>query len=1082
MEHRLTDLCGLYSPKRLAAALGLMAALLPASTIPAYASAPTTRLHAPAQQKTVSGTVVDAQGEPLIGATVQVVGQSGGAVTDLDGKFTIDAKAGSQLRISYIGYKPQVITVGQSATINVQLEEEGTQLQEMVVVGYGAQKKATLTGAVTVVTDKMIKDKGTLSSPLQALQGQVPGVIITRSSSAPGDESWGMKVRGASSMNSSAPLIVIDGVAYEDVNAMRNLNPDDIQSINFLKDASAAIYGSRAAGGVVLITTKQAREGKARVEYSGSFTYKHVGLQPKLMSLSEWSNAVIQARTNDGYGEDDTWIKYARLALANEGKYIDFDHSANPFGAFDDTHDLCFFDTDWTDILFGDASSTQHNLAVSGGTDKQLYRLSLGYMYNGSNLQWGTNNNRRYNMRLNTRTKVTDWLTWESVIAYNRQDQVTPTQISSALTDGYPQPGLPAATIDGRPYSWGTWLSPIWYAESGGDNRLKVSEINISESVTVNLTRHLNFVGNIGYNTSTATRDIKKLAITSYNYAGTREYTGTANDIPSVANPENSYYAKSNARTDFYSLTGHFDYKNTFAEKHNLGVMLGMQYEMKEYDYNITSVKNIQPELDVINGSSTISITNPTNSGDGATKWQEAVLSYYSRINYDYMSKYLFTANMRYDGSSRFKTNRWAFFYGLEGGWRLTEEKFMRHIKWLNELKLRASYGQIGHQSGIARYEGAQYYNFKSSTGALLGSDKSTYIDTDGNIASSGRTWEKIHNYNVGVDFGLFRNRLTGTAELYMKRNNNMLITVTYPGILGDGAGKSNSGKFEAHGYEFQLNWADRIGEVNYHIGANYTYSTNKLTDIGGTTVLKAGLQSTQQGYPLNSVFGLKYAGKIQNEEQRQKYLYRFLSGNTIGLTNEIRLGDNMYEDVNGDGKLNEEDLVYLGTNDPKISFSFNMGVEWKGFDLSAVFQGVAKRTIFRTGSSRWRIPMSAVYQNTTSQSVGNTWSTDNPDAYYPTYTNKGTINNYNYQCSTWSVEDGSYLRLKNITLGYTFPSQMLAKTHFLSSVRVYVAGTDLWEISKINDGWDPEQTNSVSGTGRYPFTRNVTFGVNLGF
>ena len=285
------------------------------------------------------------------------------------------------MKFSYIGYKDQIIDVAAQTVINVKLQEDSEVLDEVVVVGYGSQKKETLTGAVTVVSDKMLKNKGTMSSPLQAMQGQVPGVTITRNSAAPGDESWGLKLRGSVSANNAEPLIVIDGVAYDGVNALRNINPSDIQSINFLKDASAAIYGSRAAGGVVLVTTKQAKEGKARIEYSGSYTYKMVGLQPELMTMNEWANAVLQTCQNDGQPDSYSWVKYAKMALANEGKYIDLDHSANPFApSYSDVMDFVFMDTNWQDVLFGNSYSTQHDLAVSGGTEKNLYRLSVGYM------------------------------------------------------------------------------------------------------------------------------------------------------------------------------------------------------------------------------------------------------------------------------------------------------------------------------------------------------------------------------------------------------------------------------------------------------------------------------------------------------------------------------------------------------------------------------------------------------------------------------------------------------------------------------------------------------------------------------
>ena len=1030
------------------------------------------------QSVSVKGQVLDGDGIPVIGASILEKGTTNGVITDIDGNYSLNVSSkNAVIVISYIGYKTVELKASDPGLANVVLKEDTEVLEEVVVVGYGAQKKETLTGAVTVVTDKMIQGKGSLSSPLQAMQGQVPGVTITRNSSAPGDESWGMKLRGAVSANAADPLIVIDGVAYEGTNALRNINPSDIESINFLKDASAAIYGSRAAGGVVLITTKQAKEGKTRIEYSASYTAKFVGLQPELMSMSEWSNAVLQTLENDGDTQNEMWRRYAMMALANEGKYIALDYTANPIPQFDDVLDYVFMDTDWNDVLFGNAGSTQHDLAISGGTEKNLYRLSLGYLYDGSNLKWGNNNNQRYNIRLTNKIQLLDWFKIESVIAYNRQDQVAPSRLNETLTGSYPQPGVPATTIDGKPYSWGTWLSPVWYAELGGDNRLKVSEVNISEKLTFNLMKGLDLIGNVGYNTSNASRDIQKFAITSYNYAGTK-----VNTEPTVSEQSKTSYEKTSSRRDFYSFSGYLNYEKDFESGHNLNVMAGTQYELTEYDYFGAKVEDIQSSLETINGAGQVSLTD--NKG---TKWHEAILSYYSRINYNYKSKYLAEVNFRYDGSSKFKEGRWAPFYGVSAGWRISEEGFMDGTdSWLDELKLRLSYGVVGNQSGIDRYEGSQYYNFKSLSGVLIGSNKATIIDTNGKIASTSREWERIHNYNVGLDFRMFNGRFSGTLEGYLKRNNNMLITVTYPGVLGDNAGYSNAGKFEAKGFEAQGTWSDKIGNVSYHIGGTFSYNTNKLIDIGGVTVLSSGFKDKQQGYPLNSVFGLRYIGKIQNEEQRLKYLYRYLASNTIGLTSDIRVGDNMFEDVNKDGKLDYNDYVYLGSNDPKISFSFNAGLEWNNFDLSCVFQGVAQRTIFRTGDNdgnlTWRVPMRAYYMNTSNVSVNNTWSPETPNAHYPSYTHNDVINDYNYQASSWAVEDGSYIRLKSVTLGYNFPQTLLAKTKVINAARLYVTGSDLWEYSKITDGWDPEASMGVSGTGRYPFVRTVTFGMNLTF
>lgn len=1025
--------------------------------------------------QTVTGVVTDANGEPLIGATVLVKGSSTGAATDLDGNFSVSAKKGATLVISYIGYTTKEVKFT-GEPLNIVLSEDSAVLEEVVVVGYGVQKKATMTGAVTAVGEKALADKGNLSSPVQALQGQVPGVIITRGSSAPGDEGWSMSLRGSVSKNATEPLVIIDGIEYESVNELRLLNPSDIESINFLKDAAASIYGSKAAGGVVLVTTKKGKDNKLKVEYSGSYTAKFVGLKANLMTLDEWSDAVIQARTNDGYGDDDAWLRYAKLAKTYRNQYIDLDHSANPYGgtAFTDVADFVFFDNNWNDIMWGDAGSTTHELAVSGGKQGNNFRASFGYMYDGSNLRWGNNNNQRFNFRISNNIDLTNKLHWVSVVSYNRQDQVAPSQIGAALSTSTSQPGLPSSSVDGKPYAWGTWTTPNWVCELGGENKLKVSAINISENFIYNILDGFNANVTFGYNTSTASRDSKTKPIDFYNYAGNRV-------VLSSPEQKKTSYSKSNSRTDFYSIQGYLDWTRTFKDLHDVKVMAGVQYNFKDYDYTITEALNIQPELDVINGSGEVSL------GDIA-HWQESILSYYGRANYAYDSKYMIEAQARYDGSSKFQPkNRWAFFWGASAGWRITEEKFMEGVRdWWNEFKLRASYGNVGNQSGIDRYSGAVLYGYHQGAGALVGGSLLTYLDTNGKLASTDRTWERIHNYNVGIDLGFLNNRLTATAEAFWKRTNNMLIDVVYPGILGDKAPTANFGKFKAWGYEGQINWQDRIGNVTYNVGGTFTYADNRLLDNGGDGVLRAGVVSDREGYPLNSVFGLRYCGKIQNEEQLALYKDRYADKYSMGgVLSLARLGDNMYEDVNGDGKLDEKDLVFLGTDDPKIQFSFNAGVQWNGFDLSVIFQGAAKRTVWRSesngGYDSWSCPMRSVYMNSSNQWIGKVWSEDNPGGFYPTLTNQGDINAYNYQASSWSVNDGSYLRLKNITLGYSLPSSLLAKT-ILSQVRFYVTGSDLWEWCKINDGWDPEAKRTVTAASRYPFLRTVTFGANITF
>lgn len=1044
-----------------------MAACFTALSPASIQAAPATVQATPAVAK-VTGEVLDATGEPLIGASVMVKGTSEGVATDIDGRFTLNVPMGATLVVSYVGYKTQEVNVN-SDNLVITLADDTAMLDEVVVVGYGTQKKATLTGAVATVGSEQLSNKGTLSSPVQALQGQVPGVIITRNSSAPGDESWGMKLRGAVSKNNSDPLIIIDGVEYESVNDLRLINPSDIESMNFLKDAAASIYGSKAAGGVVIITTKRAKDAKIKIDYNGSVTIKKPGLVSNMMSLDQWANALISARTNDGYDDNDTWMRYAKLALEHKNHYIDLDNSGHPFGgtAFTDVADFPFFDTDWFDIMWGNAASTTHELAISGGKEGALFRLSLGYMYDDSNLKWGNNNNNRYNFRLTNQFDLSNTLKLQSIVSYNRQDQVAPTQIGSALNSQVTQPGFPSSTKDGKPYGWGTWGTPNWKAELGGDNKLKVSAVNISENLTWDIIDGLRAVATLGYNSSQATRDTQSLSIDFYNYTGNK----LINTAPIAADTS---YKKSSSRTDFYSVQGYLEWTKTFAERHDVKLMGGWQYNLKQYDYVEAETLEINPSLGVINGSG-----KTTNKGNA---WEESIMSYYGRANYSYMDKYLLEGQVRYDGSSKFQPeNRWAAFWGASAGWRLGQEKFMEWSRtWLDELKIRASYGNVGNQSGIDRYDGALLYNFNSTSKILLGNGLVSTLDTNGKLISTGRTWERVHNYNLGVDFGFLNSRLVGSVEVFRKKINNMLIDVDYPGILGDKAPTANLGKFKAWGWEGQVTWRDRIGNVSYHIGGTFTYADNKLLDNGGDEAIKNGVTSNREGYPLNSVFGLRYCGKIQNEDQLEKYIDRYAGTSQIGNISKLRLGDNMYEDVNGDGKLDTNDFVYLGSDDPKIQFSMNAGLEWKGFDLQVVFQGAGKRTVWRDDANR--IPMRATYLNSPDYFVGRIWSKENPDGFYPSLTNQSDINNYNYQCSSWQVQDGSYVRLKNLTVGYTFNEKMLKPLRVVHSIRLYFTGTDLWEHSKINDGWDPEASRKVSGVGRYPFLRNYTVGLNVGF
>ena len=1029
-------------------------------------------------QVTVSGTVTDQSNEPLIGVTIQVDGQpASGTVTDFDGNYTVQVPAQGSLRFSYIGYQDQVISVAGKTTINVTMKEDTEELQEVVVVGYGTQKKESLTGAVTTVDAKAFQEKGSMDSPLAALQGQVAGVIITRSSAAPGESGWDLNLRGSVSANGTKPLVLIDGIAAS-VDELGNLNPSDIESINFLKDGSAAIYGSRAAGGVVLVQTKKGKEGRVKVEYGGSVTAKFVGLQPKLMNMQQWAEGVQKTLENDGETDNDFYY-YALLAQKYEGYYID-KNKQTPFSdsAFPNVQDFPYADVNWLDALFDTAWSTEHNLSVSGGGERNSYRVSLGYNYEGSTLQYGKNNNQRFTFRVNDQYKLTDKLKLESVIGYTRTKRVSPTQIESALTDTYPMPGVPFVTADGRAYAWsdeGRDCSPIAKLEQGGNKDFTLSRTSINETLNYEILDWLTANLSMGYTTTSKWTETVANPVAFYNYAG---------DIQAVIYPtqEDSYYRTKTETGDFYSVAGYLNGRRTFGE-HNVALTLGSQYEYTTYKNVYVEAKNIQEGLKVQNGTTDIKIPVSSSSNNNYA-YKYAILSYFGRLNYDYKSRYLVEFNARYDGSSKFlPENRWDFFWGVSAGWRINEEQWLKPVKWLYNLKLRASYAEVGNQEGIGYYDGVQLYSVQSLSGAYVGSNKLSYITPNGTLASTSRSWERIKNYNLALDFGvkLQGGMLSGTVEYFYKHNGNMLVSVDFPSTLGLNAPKANYGKFNDWGWEGQLTWNGHVGEVDYHLGGTFTFARNELDYLGSTAVSTYGYRNNAEGYPLAALFGLRYGGKIQNEDQLQAYLSKYYNNNAIGMPSNLRVGDNMYCDENGDGVLDEKDYIFLGSRSPEISYSFNFGASWKGLDLNFVFQGAANRFVYRD-INNFTVPFRAIYTNTTTASIGNVWSEDNPNARYNPYTHDKNIIAYNYQPNSLTAQDGSYLRLKNVTLGYTLPKELVKKTVVLQNARVYITGTDLWETTKLKDGWDPENVSGGKGNNMYPFTRNLTFGMNLTF
>jgi TonB-linked SusC/RagA family outer membrane protein len=1072
-----------------------------------------------AQEKTVTGIVTDSSGAAVQGASIAVKGAKNATASGPDGRFSITVPSNnSVLAVSYVGTEQQELKVGAGNSVNVTLRRVSAATQEVVVVGYGTQRKATLTGSVSTVNAKTFQDRGPVASPLAALQGQVAGVTVTRSSAQPGRENWNFQVRGATSANGTEPLIIIDGLPVPSSSALNSLNPADIENISFLKDASASIYGARAAGGVVLITTKRARSGKAIIEYSGSVSRKKVGLQPKLTDINGWGPLMYEARfTNDQYPVTDAWVTYANISMyakqhgkdwLTRGEWLGLVAPTGPFPngfVFGDVREYVFFNGTMQDYLWGDATSNEHQLSISSRGDKGGYRISMGYLNDGSLLQTGNNSNKRYNLRLAHDYQVSSKMTLQSNISLEKNDIVQPTGIGAVLNNGI-QPGIPISAQNGKPYIWGSGIpnaSTYNIAQYGGDNKEANTRLNTNFNLTYNFSKDLKAVGSAGYyflNTDYRTREE---AIDWYDYTGT--------ELLSKLTPSGgsrSSYQRGARKEAYYNLNAYLEYAKVFGD-HDIKLMGGSQYERDEV--NSFLAKTLDPVPGV---PSSLSLSTSTDAGSKTLSEAQnhyALAGYFSRLNYAYKGKYLFEANARYDGSSKFiSSNRWKLFYGFLAAWRIKQEKFMENVSFLNDLKLRASWGTVGNQSGIGLYDYIQFMNLNYSQGQtssgfpIIGNSPVVRV-APGGLVALDRTWETVQTSNIGVDIATLKNRLSGTFDYYIKRNKNMLIARTFPAALGANAPQGNNGELKTWGWELSLNWRDRIGDVGYHIGGNLSDNQNRLVNYGGQTLISSanrGYNSAVEGYSLGTYFGLDYAGRIQTQKQLDDYKALFFApgtnintgfSQTSTLKREtLQLGDNMFRDVNGDGKITfPEDAVVVGRDDPRYSYSFNGGLDWKGFDLNVIFQGIGQRTIIRDGN--WRIPGAVVFQAQNAAFDQQWWTPARTDAYLPRISTTGTINNYNYYPSNWVAENGSYIRLKNLVVGYTLPKSLTQKAK-IEKLRVYFSGNDLWEKSHIRDGWDPEAPRSVANIGdpnngnvstfseRYPFYRYMTFGVNVTF
>ncbi|MGN0281780.1 MAG: SusC/RagA family TonB-linked outer membrane protein [Prevotella sp.] len=1037
-------------------------------------------------QVKITGVVKDTSGETLIGATVREKGSSGGTATDLDGNFTINVKSSaSVLEISYVGCVTQTVKVGSKTSLDITLEPDSKVIDEVVVVGYGVQKKATLSGSVTQVRgEDVLKGKAT-QNMASALQGTIPGLTITRTSSRPGNEGTSITLRGGISVNADAnnPMIIIDGVeAYQW--ELSQINPNDVESISVLKDAAAAIYGTKAAGGVILVTTKRGKEGKVKVSYSGSAHVNIVGKRYPLASGQEWAQMHNMAVANDyKYGANHTqdwklsWPQEVWEALAR-GERIE--------GMVNGGYKILDPFADQFDAVYGNTWGQNHNIAVNGGNDKVKIMTSLGYSEDRSLIDVAYDGQKKYNFRTNLDYKISDLIKTEFNVSYDKRNTSSPQQgVGQGVQDMYL---FPIYNEYGQFYDTFGNNNLVGKMVDGGRSNNTEEIMRLGGKLTLDFNKYvkgLSFTTSANFRIRHHKKIERQTHYAFYDWAGEStsidgypDYSKGSGSIHFQSADNDCWVKNTLEETFFQSYNALLNYNRAFGD-HNIGVMAGLTGEKLRWEkYYMFRKGMTNDELDDIKLGD---VTTTEVDGD---RNEVGMISWIGRFNYDYKGIYLVEGLFRRDGSSRFaKDNRWANFYGLSAGIRFSEFEWVKNWNIFDNLKLRASYGETGSQGGIGAYD---YYSTISRGNTVFGYD-GTKVNTAwiSSMTSNERTWERVATTNFGIDFAVLNNRLSGSFEYYIRKNNDMLISMTYPQVLGATAPKSNSGGYRSNGWELQLNWNDRIGQdFQYNVGFSLSDARTKVTDYEGATAISWGKNAIVEGKPINSIYVFKTNGYLQSEQDVNDYYPTVNGAGTLAPTqnsnDQLRPGCVRKVDLNGDGAITSDDLYYYGDANPHFQFGLNLGAKYKGFDFSAFIQGVGQQNLIRENSLRG--PFVNWWMNQNRTYLYESWTEDNPNARFPIMSFNGAVNNWNYsQYNDINVMKVWYARVKNVVLGYTLPKHLMNKIG-IENLRVYVSADNLGEITKVDDNFDPE-AQANAGQGKVDcYARTVSFGLDLTF
>ena len=1001
---------------------------------------------------------------------MKVSGGGNGTVTDIDGNFSVNAAPGSLLTFSYTGFKPQ--TVKAQEGMQVVLQSSVNDLNEVVVVGYGTQKKANLTGAVASVNGSVLENRP-ISNIGQGLQGVVPNLNVSMGHGGAPGAGASFNVRGTTSLNGGEPLVLVDNVQM-DANLV---NPDDIESISVLKDAaSAAIYGARAAYGVILITTKKGKlNSRPTVQFSASGYWQSPAVEMHNVNSLDYLKMIDIAYQNSG----GSGHYFNPLVYEYTEKYVNGTYDQPVF--FDKSYSAFKYgyngNTDWWNELYKTSFSQIYNASISGGSQKTRYYVSLGSNNQGGILKATDEKYNKYNANINVTSELTPWMEVSAKIAHTYTTEMHPTGGTTAMNNtaysglsAYSgmmksdlSPLMPVKHPDGHYAGQGNFTNPVAIQAQGGNARYRQNDLWMTAGVK--LTPIKGLIVNADYTWNyygwASTQHVRNF----YDYTavpGTENYYPWTNPSSVTRSNSDDYYSSFNAFAEYNLSLGNND--------HNMKFMVGYNQEKKRTQYYYAGRKDlIDPENPAINQA----IGDMAIDGNMG---QWAVNGTFARFNYDYKGRYLLELNGRYDGSSKFKKgHRYQFFPSISAAWRLSEEKFFEGVKsWWDNMKLRVSYGSLGNQAVNGNFPYLATYGINTKYGALLGGGRPVAVFAPG-LVSSSFTWETVNQIDFGFDAAFLRNRLSASFDWYRRNTKDMLTDgEVLPAVLGASVPRQNAANLKTVGWELSLEWNDRLSNgLSYHVKGVLSDYQSTITKFNNPTGL---ISQYYVGRKMNEIWGYVSNGLFQTEQEanahaNQSYLYG----------GKWTAGDVRFEDLDGNNRIdigdntlaNPGDRKIIGNSTPRFAFGITAGLEYKGIDFEMFWQGIGKRDWFPGSGSaaywgftnEWQTPL------TTSLDY---WTPENTNAFFPRL---GWANGGNRNTSTRYLQNASYCRLKNVTLGYTLPRNILDKIG-VSRLRVYVTGENLLTFTSLIKAFDPETLNNMT----YPINKKIAVGLNLTF